>query len=354
MRSAFKKVVAIGVLATGIFGGMDAALADHSYYNNTAVRKPGERHVAAARYVEKNCWRPKTDEGRDFYPAAVAAIMPESGTPMAQSLYERVVAADIAFCPAQKKTAGQPIAYDSEERMLTGYTGMHPDESLAYLRKAAFQALLMSDPANKLLDTASTEKRIRYRLYTTVAGVVAEVAMAAEEKENGRPAAWEAMQKHYDNNFDSALVDYKGALAAGGTREEALSAAGLAAYRAVMGMNDWVRYEMRGELMGMARQVNAGNLDDRPVDDDDSKLEAVFRRSAQLTPAVNFATGLSPLSREELFSPYPDVFHDVQGLDLIRYESGYGANSGKVRETMSEMQRTGNPLLKSLKDGPKR
>ena len=345
MKRIFTQAVASGILAATLAAGVCApAFAEVSAYNGTAVRKPGERRVADAAFVAEKCWRPLTGEGAERYPQAVDAIASHATeTVLGTALLDRVKKADIAFCPPSAGAQLFPVSYSADMRIASVAAGIDEGLMRAYLRNAAAQGALLSDSRNNILDTASTEKKIRHDLYLAASAAAQEIAIAIEEKEAGRPESWERVRQTYDTTQDATLATYMSSRAKGQSKGEALSAATAVAVGALFEDAEWLKVQMFDVLTRTVADMKSGAFSNRPVDDADEKLETLFRRSGALTAEINFASRIGVPSKESLFRQVPEALWAVQAIDAMRYASGYGPDNYRVDAVFREMAETKNP-----------
>lgn len=347
MKSSFKKAVLSGLLATAVLSGN--AFAEVSAYNGTAIRKPGERRVAEAAFVAEKCWRPLTNEGAEHYPQAVEAISTRaSKTVLGQELLAQVKKEDIAFCPPSSGLSQAPVMFASDMKIISVAENMDKALEAAFLRHAAAQGVLMLDKKNALLETASTEKKIRAQLYMAAAAATREIVMALEEKELGLPSAWDRVGATYGMMQGQVFDRYSDVKKAGGTHKEALVAAAASAFTALFADEVWLNVQITDVLKRTAGEVDAGLLQNRPIDSDDERQEGLLKRAGRLTDKMNFAARMEVPSREAIFKDNSDLLWKMQWIDALRNASGYGIDSSRVNGVLNDMQATNNPYLKEI------
>lgn len=350
MKNIFKKAVVSGILAASLATSLCVpAFAEVSAYNGVAIRKPGERRVAEAAFVAEKCWRPLTGEGASRYPQAVEAISAHAqDTILGASLLDRVKKADIAFCPSEAGMDRPPVSYSTDARIASVTGGLDASLTQAYLRNAAAQGVLLSDKKTDILGTASTEKRIRHDLYLAASAAVQEVVVAIEEKDMGRPEAWERVRKTYGTLQDAAFDGYQSARDKGLGKTVALSEAAAISWRSLFEDREWLQVQVADVLVRTLGEIKRGELSNRPVDDADEKLEGLLKYTGRLAADVNYSAKVSAPSRDAIFKDNVELLWAMQQIDIMRYASGYGPMNYRVDAVMKEMAETKNPEYQRL------
>ncbi len=353
-KKLFNKSVLAGVLSMSLLTGAGSVFADTSYYNFSAVRKPNERRVADAKKVAEKCWRPSLGEGRGLMPETAAVFEEGAGlSSLSWAIFEKIKERDIAFCPAETEKDGRVIRrYSEDSRIIELRDG---DASENILHDISFKALYRDLNDAQLLQTASTEKRVRRAVYEGVLGDTLEILLAIEEKKNGSDRIWRNLEDNFPEALASGQDAYQKTFSAGGGHEKSMALAGQAVFENLLydpANQPYIDTMIVGELSAVVFDFNRGRLWNRPIDSDNEKLDGLLKKAAGLFGLSGFSDRLEAPSFETLFREGTERLWQVQEIDHRRAVVSYGEKSTMAKRALSDMRKSHNPYLEKKTSGP--
>jgi hypothetical protein len=229
----------------------------------------------------------------------------------------------------------------------------HQDPREERALKMAHEILHAAQDGRALLGNGYTwdiESRVRRTLVTEAAAQAVELLIAFEAHVEGDDKYWKHVQSLGGTTYGDAKIyadmqkAYDDAIAAQKTRQQALAAAGGAAFTRVFESDSWRNFYLDRELDSYLSDITHQAFKDRP------ETVSAFTRSdidfaGSLGAGASFTVGAPVPDMHDLISRNPKMAFSFQLLDIARHEQAFGADAPETVALYNKAVADKNPYL---------